>query len=115
MSTPDDGFRNFHDHAWPILAECDFNAENFIVTDRVGGSAAWDGEDGRQQPLMDWSEIKVLSRSGARFGSHLATHRYADGLSGRELVAEGSPFARRPGGRSSIRRYLAGRTFRQPR
>jgi hypothetical protein len=71
-----------------ILAECDFNAENFIVTDLVGGSAAWDGEDGRQQRLMDWSEIKALSRSGARFGSRLATHRYADGLSSRELVAE---------------------------
>jgi peptidoglycan/xylan/chitin deacetylase (PgdA/CDA1 family)/predicted TPR repeat methyltransferase len=88
MLTFDDGFRNFHDHAWPILLECDFSAENFIVTDLVGGSAAWDGADGRQQPLMDWDEIKALSRSGARFGSHLATHRYADGLSSRELVEE---------------------------
>lgn len=88
MLTFDDGLRNFHDHAWPILAACDFTAENFIVTDLVGGTAAWDGEDGREQPLMDWSEIRALSRSGARFGSHLATHRYADGLSSRELVAE---------------------------
>lgn len=56
------------------------------MTDLVGGSAAWDGEDGRQQPLMDWSEIKALSRSGARFGSHLATHRHADGLSSRDLI-----------------------------
>jgi peptidoglycan/xylan/chitin deacetylase (PgdA/CDA1 family) len=88
MLTFDDGLRSYGECAWPILSGCGFNAENFIVTDLVGTSAEWDGEDGRRQALMDWAEIERLSRSGARFGSHLATHRYADSLTSRELLEE---------------------------
>jgi peptidoglycan/xylan/chitin deacetylase (PgdA/CDA1 family)/2-polyprenyl-3-methyl-5-hydroxy-6-metoxy-1,4-benzoquinol methylase len=86
--TFDDGLRDFHDFAWPILQRCDFSAENFVVTDLVGGTAGWESDAAHDLPLMDWAQISSLSRAGIRFGSHLASHRYADSLSSRALVEE---------------------------
>jgi len=59
-----------------------------VVTDFVGRSAEWDGAHGAPAELMTRDEIVDLRREGAHFGSHLVTHRAADGLSSRELVAE---------------------------
>ena len=39
LITFDDGYRDFHDTAWPILRAHDFIAEVFIVTDHVGVAA----------------------------------------------------------------------------
>jgi peptidoglycan/xylan/chitin deacetylase (PgdA/CDA1 family) len=88
MITFDDGTDDFYDTAWPILRDCDLSAEVFIVTDLVGHEAIWDAEYGQPAPLMDADKIKDLVREGVRFGSHLATHRAADGLASTELAAE---------------------------
>jgi peptidoglycan/xylan/chitin deacetylase (PgdA/CDA1 family) len=86
--TFDDGTNDFFGTAWPILRECDLSAEVFIVTDLVGCEASWDAEYGQAAPLMDVRMIEELARAGVQFGSHLATHRPADGLASAELVAE---------------------------
>ena len=86
--TFDDGYQDFADAAWPILRRHDFRAEVFVVTDRVGGHADWDRGFGEPAPLMDAATISRLAQQGARFGSHLATHRGADGLPTRELAEE---------------------------
>jgi peptidoglycan/xylan/chitin deacetylase (PgdA/CDA1 family) len=88
MISFDDGYRDFHDAAWPILRAHDLAAEVFIVTDRVGKTAEWDAEHGTPAPLMDWAEIQALSAAGARFGSHMASHRHMTDLSSREMVRE---------------------------
>ena len=88
MLTFDDGTSDFCHTAWPILRDCDLSAEVFVVTDLVGCEASWDAEYGDPAPLMDARTIAELAKAGVRFGSHLATHRPADGLASAELLAE---------------------------
>ncbi|MFI5000689.1 MAG: glycosyltransferase [Reyranellales bacterium] len=86
--TFDDGYRDFHDAAWPILQAHDFCAEVFLVTDRVGGTAEWDVAFGPPAPLMGWAEIQSLAAAGVQFGSHMASHSHAAELGSREMVLE---------------------------
>jgi peptidoglycan/xylan/chitin deacetylase (PgdA/CDA1 family)/ubiquinone/menaquinone biosynthesis C-methylase UbiE len=88
MITFDDGYQDFAETAWPLLRRHDFRAEVFVVTDLVGGCAEWDRSLGEPAALMAAQTIAALAGQGARFGSHLASHRGADGLSTRELVEE---------------------------
>ncbi|CAN5226314.1 hypothetical protein BH10PSE6_BH10PSE6_00920 [soil metagenome] len=88
LITFDDGYRDFHDTAWPILQAHDFVAEVFIVTDRVGDAAQWDAAFGVPAPLMGWPEIQALGAAGIRFGSHMASHSHMNALSSREIVRE---------------------------
>jgi glycosyltransferase involved in cell wall biosynthesis/peptidoglycan/xylan/chitin deacetylase (PgdA/CDA1 family)/SAM-dependent methyltransferase len=87
LITFDDGYRDFHDLAWPILQRNDFTAEVFLATDQVGSTAAWDAEH-EAAPLMGWDEVVTLARQGVGFASHLASHKSADGLSSRALLDE---------------------------
>jgi peptidoglycan/xylan/chitin deacetylase (PgdA/CDA1 family)/GT2 family glycosyltransferase/2-polyprenyl-3-methyl-5-hydroxy-6-metoxy-1,4-benzoquinol methylase len=84
----DDGFQDFADNAWPVLAAHDFTAEMFIVTDRVGQTAIWDAHMGEPARLMDAATIAALAAEGALFGSHMATHTASDGLTAEGLVRE---------------------------
>jgi len=88
MITFDDGFQDFADEAWPLLRAHDFRAEVFIVTDLVGQAAVWDQHFGDPAPLMDTRTLARLSAEGVSLGSHLASHRGADGLSTRDLAGE---------------------------
>ena len=65
----DDGYRDFHDIAWPILRAHDFTAEVMVVTDLVGKAAKWDVDYGSPAPLMGWPEIQALATAGVRFGT----------------------------------------------
>jgi len=88
MLTFDDGYQDFEDEAWPVLRRHDFAPEVFVVSDLVGGPAVWDGGAAAGAPLMPAESIRRLASEGVSFGSHLATHRAADGLSTRELAEE---------------------------
>jgi glycosyltransferase involved in cell wall biosynthesis/peptidoglycan/xylan/chitin deacetylase (PgdA/CDA1 family)/SAM-dependent methyltransferase len=88
LITFDDGYQDFADTAWPILEAEGFNAEVFIVTDRVGTSASWDAGGGKAAPLMDWRAIENLHEKGVKFGSHLATHTPATNLTSHALLCE---------------------------
>jgi peptidoglycan/xylan/chitin deacetylase (PgdA/CDA1 family)/ubiquinone/menaquinone biosynthesis C-methylase UbiE len=101
MLSFDDGYQDFADQAWPILRLHDFRAEVFVVTDSVGQAAEWDSRFGEPAPLMDAATIACLASEGVSFGSHLATHRCADGLSTRELAEELTR------SRSMLRRWAA--------
>ena len=90
MLTFDDAYRDFRETAWPLLQRYDFDAQVFVVTDKVSGCADWDSSYGEPAPLMSWEEIERLSAEGVSFGSHLATHRAADCLSTEELLSEGA-------------------------
>jgi peptidoglycan/xylan/chitin deacetylase (PgdA/CDA1 family) len=70
----DDGYLDVAEHALPILAELGFRATVFIATGVTDGRAsfAWYAH---QPPLLSWSEIEELDRSGTmRFEAHSVTH-----------------------------------------
>jgi len=72
--TFDDGYQNFADNAWPILARHGFSATMFVVTNKVGTYADWDEQPCEALRLMDWATIQRLHKEGAEFGSHTANH-----------------------------------------
>lgn len=88
MITFDDGFQDFADLAWPLLHDHDLMPEVFIVSDLVGKTSEWDAWLDGAFPLMDKPTLGRLCDEGVHFGSHLATHRAAEGLSTRELAEE---------------------------
>ncbi len=88
LITFDDGYRDFHDAAWPILQANGLVAEVFLVTGLIGGAAEWDADQGPPAPLMNWAQIKALSSAGVRFGSHMASHGHMAGLSIRQIALE---------------------------
>ncbi len=80
--TFDDGFRDFHTHAWPALRRHGFGAIVFLVTGEIGGVNAWDlPAFGEGLPLMDWAEVLALQEEGVTFGSHSVTHAPLTALS----------------------------------
>lgn len=86
--TFDDAYADFASSAWPVLQACDFTAEVFVVTDKVGTRSDWDAVAGPTAPLMDWPAIEDLARKGVTFGSHLATHAPSPNLSSAALLDE---------------------------
>ncbi|WHO74606.1 trifunctional glycosyltransferase/class I SAM-dependent methyltransferase/polysaccharide deacetylase [Rhizobium sp. BT03] len=88
MLTFDDAYVDFRTDAFPILAENDFSAEVFVVTDKVGGRSDWDSSYGEPAPLMSWPEIQELSKKGISFGSHLASHTPASGMESQAVLSE---------------------------
>jgi peptidoglycan/xylan/chitin deacetylase (PgdA/CDA1 family) len=81
LITFDDGYRDFAEHAWPVLQKNDFTAEVFVVAEKVGKTADWDHDFGPGAPLLNQAEIIELAAQGVLFGSHLATHPRNDELS----------------------------------
>ena len=88
LITFDDGYRDFYQVALPILRRFGFTAEVFLPTDLIGGRADWDRRHGAPAELMSWEEIGIAQQQGVRFGSHLATHAPATGLSTEALLRE---------------------------
>jgi peptidoglycan/xylan/chitin deacetylase (PgdA/CDA1 family) len=76
--TFDDGFRNFHTVAVPLLAEFGFPATVFVITGKTEESAL--PEQGRWQLSDDtehltWPETQLLAAQGLQIGSHTHTHQ----------------------------------------
>ncbi|RUM23170.1 glycosyltransferase [Rhizobium vallis] len=88
MLTFDDAYLDFQTNAFPILAENDFSAEVFVVTDKVGGRSDWDSAYGEPAPLMSWPDIQELHKKGISFGSHLTSHTAASAMDNQALLAE---------------------------
>jgi peptidoglycan/xylan/chitin deacetylase (PgdA/CDA1 family) len=87
--TFDDGYRDFLEHAAPVLRRFSFAATIFLVADRVGQTNSWDARHGdRPRPLMGWSEAAALAAAGMEIGSHARTHRFLPALSDQELEDE---------------------------
>ena len=74
--TFDDGYENFYEYAWPVLAQYGFAAMVYVLADRLGQPAAWFAADGRATPpLMSAQRVRELRRAGIDFGSHGLSHR----------------------------------------
>lgn len=74
--TFDDGFQNFYTSAFPVLAQYEFKATVFLVTDHCDKYNDWPGNprDLPRSRLLSWNEIKELKGLNIEFGSHTRTH-----------------------------------------
>ena len=75
--TFDDGFRNFFEHAFPVLLEHRLPATVFVVSDYCGSKNTWPSQPTNQIPmleLMDWAGLREIVRYGIELGAHTATH-----------------------------------------
>lgn len=86
--TFDDAYRDFAEHAWPLLKQYGFQAVVFAPTGHVGDAARWDERYGAAAPLMTWDEIRVLHQDGVVFGSHSVSHPSLTGLDNAAVVRE---------------------------
>jgi peptidoglycan/xylan/chitin deacetylase (PgdA/CDA1 family) len=75
--TFDDGYRNFHQVAFPLLNQYGFSATVYLPTAYIGETPIpFKGED-----CLTWSEVRELHRHGNQFGSHTVTHPWLRELS----------------------------------
>jgi peptidoglycan/xylan/chitin deacetylase (PgdA/CDA1 family) len=80
--TFDDGFRDFHAHAHPILERAGFAATVFL------SSAYIDKPFLTGRDCLRTSEVRELCDKGIEFGSHSVSHRRLVELARNELVRE---------------------------
>lgn len=88
--TFDDGFENFYTTAFPVLSEYNFTATVFLITDYCGRFNDWTGNLPTLKPnkLMNWNEIKELSRNNIEFAAHSRTHPDLTRISSEEAARE---------------------------
>jgi len=103
--TFDDGFRDFHSSAWPILRERGFPAAVFVAPAMVEGRVSLDRYRGApgDHAFLGWETLRELSRSGVAVGSHGLTHRELSLLTGNEAEEEIEESARIIGERLGVR------------
>lgn len=85
--TFDDGLRDVHENAFPVLAERHIPAVVFPVVGDIGKSGVvWnENKDKSPQSLMSAAQIREMADAGTEFGSHLWEHRNASRLAPAEL------------------------------
>jgi peptidoglycan/xylan/chitin deacetylase (PgdA/CDA1 family) len=84
--TFDDGSRDFHNEALPVLAEFGFTATMFLPTAFIGDSRRSFAPNGGSSPstlsqglstdfdCLTWPEVRECRKFGIRFGSHTVSH-----------------------------------------
>lgn len=71
--TFDDGYRDFVDHALPVLQRYRFTATVFVVAEQIGGRNDWDG-DGPPKQIMTGAEVRRTADAGMEVASHGLRH-----------------------------------------
>lgn len=74
--TFDDGFRNIHQSAFPLLNQFGFTATVFLPTAYIGERPLLF----QRKECLTWSEVRELQKYGISFGSHSVTHPQLFGL-----------------------------------
>jgi peptidoglycan/xylan/chitin deacetylase (PgdA/CDA1 family) len=71
--TFDDGMRNNHTTALPILSEYGIPATVYVTIGFIGGTSPWIGPGG-DGAIMDEPELRELAAAGWELGAHTMTH-----------------------------------------
>ncbi|MGH9022861.1 MAG: glycosyltransferase [Acidimicrobiia bacterium] len=74
--------RSFAEEAWPILQRLDFSATVFLPSDRVGK------DNGGEEPVLSWANIRQLHREGVEFGALSATGEPLGGAAPLDVTLE---------------------------
>lgn len=86
--TFDDGFRDFADAAWPVMARHGIRPMVYLPTGFVGRTEGWKGIREPARSLMDWATVRRLADEGVGFGSHTVSHPDLDSLAPGALAEE---------------------------
>lgn len=86
--TFDDGFQDFADAAWPVMAKHGFRPIVYLPTAFVGRAEGWRGIAAPPRALMGWGTIRALAKEGVTFGSHTVNHADLESLPADALEAE---------------------------
>lgn len=88
--TFDDGYRDNHDAALPLLGEHGFTATFFLATSLIGSPGRIDRYASccDADAMMSWEEAADLRAAGHRLGGHGRTHRELTALAAHELREE---------------------------
>jgi peptidoglycan/xylan/chitin deacetylase (PgdA/CDA1 family) len=82
--TFDDGFRDFHTAAFPILQKHGFSATVYLPTAFIDESR----KQFKTRECLTWSEIVDLRSAGVEFGSHTVNHPVLVELTWQQIEAE---------------------------
>ncbi|MEW6008514.1 MAG: polysaccharide deacetylase family protein [Candidatus Omnitrophota bacterium] len=88
--TFDDGYSNIFKNAFPLIKKHNLDTIIFLVTDFIDGkvdSKIFGKENFNERPLS-WEEIRLMDKSGIKFGSHSKTHLLLTKISEDELRRE---------------------------
>ncbi|WP_413867230.1 polysaccharide deacetylase family protein [Albidovulum sp.] len=86
--TFDDGFQDFADAAWPVMARHGFRPIVYLPTAFVGRAEGWRGIADPPRALMGWGTIRALVKEGVAFGSHTVHHPDLTAMTPAEIEAE---------------------------
>ncbi|MEO8619612.1 MAG: polysaccharide deacetylase family protein [bacterium] len=89
--TFDDGFANFAEFAAPLLAKHGLPSTVFVVSDHVGRTNAWGGQEPPgipTLPLMTWDQLGRVAEGGVELGAHTRSHPALDMLLAQALADE---------------------------
>lgn len=86
--TFDDAYRDFGQHAFPLLQQYGFSAIVFVPCGFIGGTNAWEVDARESVPLLGWDELRDLATKGVAFGAHSMTHMPMTGLAAAAVIGE---------------------------
>lgn len=72
--TFDDGYRDNHEQAWPVLQAHAYTATIFLVSGLMSQTSQWRAGSLGQAPLLSWAQAREMAAQGVSFGSHTVTH-----------------------------------------
>jgi peptidoglycan/xylan/chitin deacetylase (PgdA/CDA1 family) len=73
--TFDDGFADFHEAALPILMRHGLTATLYMVAGHIGGTSGWlEDEESRSLPMLTWSQLREIAKTGIEIGAHTMSH-----------------------------------------
>jgi peptidoglycan/xylan/chitin deacetylase (PgdA/CDA1 family) len=85
--TFDDGYRDFVEHAMPVLARHGMTGTVYVVSGKLAGTSDWVSGDFREQ-LMTAEDVRAAAAAGHEVGSHTCTHAKLSLLSPDEVSTQ---------------------------